>query len=184
MFDISQNTSIDDYYFRMGLNRMLNEVIETEDVGDEGDREKDSEDSKKPLSDFDALKSGLLDPKDKEEDENGEIIKNDDAVDYSDITELSEDCPKTPPLEKSDDKKESISIDIQDLEDAIPATTVQAGVSSLSSANRDDKELMPPPSIPVRNQNNTTPDVNSKNQTDSTQETDIKTEKGKYKRNP
>ena len=159
---------------------MLNEVIVSEDVEDEGDdNEKVPEDTKKPLSDFDALKSGLLDPKGKEEDENGEIIKNADAVDYSDITELSEDCPKTPPLE-TDEKKESAANDIQDLEEAIPASTVQAGIGSTSSTNKDDKELMPPPSVPVRNQNNTQ-EVNGKNLSDSGSETDTKQEKGKFK---
>ncbi|XP_037823798.1 transcription initiation factor TFIID subunit 1 isoform X1 [Lucilia sericata] len=158
---------------KMGLHSMLNEVIEKEDVDEEleetDEKEKETEETKKPMSDFDALKSGLLDPKDEQEDENGEIIKDADAVDYSDITELSEDCPKTPPTQKTtDDKADSL----QDLEEAIPASTVQAGVSS--AINKDDKELMPPPSIPVRNNMQ---DMPVKSGSDSGMDSDSKQEK-------
>lgn len=159
---------------------MLNEVIDKDDVDEDEDesrekdevKEKTDEEAKKPMSDFDALKSGLLDPKDDQEDENGEIIKNADAVDYSDITELSEDCPKTPPSVKSEEKLEA-SNGMQDLEEAIPATTVQAGTTS----NKDDKELMPPPSIPLRT---STADMQCKSGSDSGMDTDTKQEKRKY----
>ncbi|KAM7364185.1 TATA-box binding protein associated factor 1 isoform 2-T2 [Cochliomyia hominivorax] len=164
---------------KMGLHSMLNEVIDKDDIDDDYDgdekkeaKEKIEEEAKKPMSDFDALKSGLLDPKDDQEDENGEIIKNADAVDYSDINELSEDCPKTPPAEKDNDKPDSGS-NLQDLEEAIPASTVQAGTCS-GTVGKDDKELMPPPSIPLRTSSN---DMQNKSGSDSGMETDIKVEK-------
>ncbi|XP_013119085.1 transcription initiation factor TFIID subunit 1 isoform X2 [Stomoxys calcitrans] len=155
---------------KMGLHSMLNEVIEAEDADDEG------EDEPKPMSDFDALKSGLLDSKLNQEDDSGEIIKDDNAVDYSDITELSEDCPKTPPSEiqtMEAIKSEELNM-LEDLEDAIPATKVQ----SISCTSKDDKELMPPPSTPVRTQTNSTQEGQSKQSgSDSGMDSDIKSEK-------
>lgn len=149
---------------------MLSEVIEAEDADDEDEEEK------KPMSDFDALKSGLLDNKEKQEDENGEIIKDTNAVDYSDINELSEDCPKTPPsdvqITETENKTDSSNI-LEDLEDAIPA-------SKVCSSIKDDKELMPPPSTPVRTQSNTAQETQSKQSgSDSGMDTDVKPEKCK-----
>lgn len=152
---------------RMGLNSMLNEVIEAEDADDE-----DEEDDKKPMSDFDALKSGLLDAKEGGEDENGEIIKDNDAVDYSDITELSEDCPKTPPSDLN--KGNEVASTLEDLEDAIPASKVQSNAGN--SATKDDKELMPPPSTPIRTQSNSGGEGN-KSSSDSGMDSDSKTDK-------
>lgn len=162
----------------MGLHCMLNEVIDKEEVIDVGPDicEKGNE-VKKTISDFDTLKTGLLDLKSDEEDESGEIIKNVDAVDYSDITELSEDCPKTPPIELSTRKDETPDV-LQDLEDAIPASTVQAGIDE--QVNKDDKELMPPPSMPLRNQNINIQDVQNKSVSEGTMDTALKLEKGKF----
>ncbi|XP_055848385.1 transcription initiation factor TFIID subunit 1 isoform X1 [Episyrphus balteatus] len=87
---------------KFGLNSLLHEVIEN------GDRNEDTQ----------------SDEEDMQKDEN--------AVDYSDITEMSEDCPHSPP--------KSV-----DLDDAIPASKVTADGMKV-----DDKELMPPPSAPVR----------------------------------
>uniref|UniRef100_A0A0A1XJA3 Transcription initiation factor TFIID subunit n=1 Tax=Zeugodacus cucurbitae TaxID=28588 RepID=A0A0A1XJA3_ZEUCU len=120
---------------KLGLNSMLNEVIDTEkDEMDEVDT------PKHPMSDFDALKAGFTnnDGNEADNEDDGEIVKDDDAIDYSDITELSEDCPRTPPS-----AEQSL---LEDLEDAIPASKVEA-----SSITKDDKELMPPPLAPIRN---------------------------------
>ncbi|XP_073816142.1 TATA-box binding protein associated factor 1 isoform X2 [Musca autumnalis] len=159
---------------KMGLNSMLSEVIEAEDADDEDEEEK------KPMSDFDALKSGFLNNKETQEDDNGEIIKDSNAVDYSDINELSEDCPKTPPSESqqstegSENKTDSTNI-LEDLEDAIPATKVQ---SNACSSIKDDKELMPPPSTPVRTQPNSQQEPQSKQSgSDSGMDSDVKPEK-------
>ncbi|XP_011211666.2 transcription initiation factor TFIID subunit 1 isoform X2 [Bactrocera dorsalis] len=120
---------------KLGLNSMLNEVIDTEK--DEMD---DVDAPKHPMSDFDALKAGFTnnDGNEADNEDDGEIVKDDSAIDYSDITELSEDCPRTPPS-----NEQSI---LEDLEDAIPASKVEA-----SSITKDDKELMPPPLAPIRN---------------------------------
>lgn len=76
------------------------------------------------LSAFDALKAGLSN----EANEDGAIKAQDDAIDYSDINELSEDCPRTPsPPPKQADDGASI---FDDLEDAIPATKVEAKSST------------------------------------------------------
>lgn len=94
---------------------MLNEVIDTEkDEMDEVDV------PKHPMSDFDALKAGFTnnDGNEADNEDDGEIVKDDSAIDYSDITELSEDCPRTPPTHE-----QSI---LEDLEDAIPASKVEA----------------------------------------------------------
>ncbi|XP_034664077.1 transcription initiation factor TFIID subunit 1 isoform X4 [Drosophila subobscura] len=119
---------------KMGLNSLLNEVIDTKDAEASSD---DDEDEKEPTSDsatsglsvFDALKASVK----KEETDDGTVTAQDDAIDYSDITELSEDCPRTPPEQESYD----------DLEDAIPASKVE------TKPTKDDKELMPPPSTPL-----------------------------------
>lgn len=156
--------------FRMGLHSMLNEVIDAEDADDEGEQ--------KHMSDFDALKSGLLDSKDNQESESGEIVKNDDAIDYSDITELSEDCPKTPPppvtVSSTQGNKADETNILEDLEDAIPATKVQ---SSTCASTKDDKELMPPPSTPVRAQPNSNQEVQGKPGSDSGMDSDTKSDK-------
>ncbi|XP_017474029.1 PREDICTED: transcription initiation factor TFIID subunit 1 isoform X2 [Rhagoletis zephyria] len=119
---------------KLGLNSMLNEVIETEkDELDEADP------PKHPMSDFDALKAGFssTDGNEADNEDDGEIVKHDNAIDYSDINELSEDCPRTPPPNDANM--------LEDLEDAIPATKVET-----SSLTKDDKELMPPPLAPIR----------------------------------
>lgn len=61
-------------YYRLGLNALLDEVIQTNEEDDEerNGNEEDSDDSQKS-DDF--------------------AKKDDDAVDYSDINELAEDCP-------------------------------------------------------------------------------------------
>ncbi|XP_034132637.1 transcription initiation factor TFIID subunit 1 isoform X4 [Drosophila guanche] len=119
---------------KMGLNSLLNEVIDTKDAEASSD---DDDDEKEPTSDsatsglsvFDALKASVK----KEQTDDGTVTAQDDAIDYSDITELSEDCPRTPPEQESYD----------DLEDAIPASKVE------TKPTKDDKELMPPPSTPL-----------------------------------
>ncbi|XP_017130744.1 transcription initiation factor TFIID subunit 1 isoform X3 [Drosophila elegans] len=117
---------------KLGLDSMLLEVIdrkEAEPLSDDED-EKKSE-SGGGLSAFDALKAGVK----SDEKEDGAVKAQDDAIDYSDITELSEDCPRTPPEDSSN---------YDDLEDAIPASKVETKLT------KDDKELMPPPSAPMR----------------------------------
>ncbi|XP_037910415.1 transcription initiation factor TFIID subunit 1 isoform X2 [Hermetia illucens] len=113
---------------RLGLNALLDEVIQTNEEDDEerNGNEEDSDDSQKS-DDF--------------------AKKDDDAVDYSDINELAEDCPVI--------KTEC------DIEDEIPASTVSIDskdgiVTTVKTESgdgdnkRDDKELMPPPSLPLR----------------------------------
>ncbi|KPU79562.1 uncharacterized protein Dana_GF17182, isoform D [Drosophila ananassae] len=123
---------------KLGLDSMLHEVIDRR----EAEPSSDEEDSDKPeaadsggMSAFDALKAGVKN----NEGEDGAVKAQDDAIDYSDITELSEDCPRTPP-----EQKETASSSYDDLEDAIPASKVETKLT------KDDKELMPPPSAPVR----------------------------------
>ncbi|KRF83070.1 transcription initiation factor TFIID subunit 1 isoform X4 [Drosophila virilis] len=128
---------------KLGLNSLLNEVID-QNAGansDEEPEEKPAPESAEGLSAFDALKAGL----NSETNEDGLIKAQDDAIDYSDINELSEDCPRTPspPSQPSEEAATSAST-YDDLEDAIPATKVEA------KSNKDDKELMPPPSAPMR----------------------------------
>ncbi|XP_003736702.3 transcription initiation factor TFIID subunit 1 isoform X2 [Drosophila pseudoobscura] len=122
---------------KMGLNSLLHEVIDTKDAeasssDDEGEKQHAASDASTTagLSVFDALKASGK----KGENEDGTVTAQDDAIDYSDITELSEDCPRTPP--------EQVSYD-DDLEDAIPASKVE------TKPTKDDKELMPPPSTPL-----------------------------------
>lgn len=94
---------------------MLNEVIDTEK------EEMDEIDAPKhPMSDFDALKAGFTnsDGNEADNEDDGEIVKDDNAIDYSDITELSEDCPRTPPTREHST--------LEDLDDAIPASKVEA----------------------------------------------------------
>ncbi|KQS38511.1 transcription initiation factor TFIID subunit 1 isoform X2 [Drosophila erecta] len=119
---------------KLGLDSMLLEVIdrkEAEPLSEDEEEEKSDASASGGMSAFDALKAGVKN----EEREDGAVKAQDDAIDYSDITELSEDCPRTPP-------EETTSYD--DLEDAIPASKVEAKLT------KDDKELMPPPSAPMR----------------------------------
>ncbi|XP_016997522.2 transcription initiation factor TFIID subunit 1 isoform X6 [Drosophila takahashii] len=119
---------------KLGLDSMLLEVIdrkEAEPLSEDEDEEKSEASASGGLSAFDALKAGVK----SDEKEDGAVRAQEDAIDYSDITELSEDCPRTPP-------EDSTSYD--DLEDAIPASKVEAKLT------KDDKELMPPPSAPMR----------------------------------
>ncbi|XP_037728762.1 transcription initiation factor TFIID subunit 1 isoform X4 [Drosophila subpulchrella] len=119
---------------KLGLDSMLLEVIdrkEAEPLSEDDDEEKSEASASGGLSVFDALKAGVK----SDEKEDGAVRAQDDAIDYSDITELSEDCPRTPPEE---------STPYDDLEDAIPASKVEAKLT------KDDKELMPPPSAPMR----------------------------------
>lgn len=81
----------------MGLNSLLNEVIEKDSETDKSENENQKY----------------------EEDCDGEIIKSENAIDYSDINELSEDCPAVAATEQTD------------LEDEIPATKVEAQNSEL-----------------------------------------------------
>lgn len=66
------------------------------------------------------------------------ILKKDEsAVDYSDINELAEDCSPC-------------KIEEKDIEDEIPSSKLSADKTDYDSDIRDDKELMPPPSLPLR----------------------------------
>ncbi|XP_016997518.2 transcription initiation factor TFIID subunit 1 isoform X3 [Drosophila takahashii] len=127
---------------KLGLDSMLLEVIdrkEAEPLSEDEDEEKSEASASGGLSAFDALKAGVK----SDEKEDGAVRAQEDAIDYSDITELSEDCPRTPP-------EDSTSYD--DLEDAIPASKVEAklNIKQHYFAAKDDKELMPPPSAPMR----------------------------------
>ncbi|XP_004536590.1 transcription initiation factor TFIID subunit 1 isoform X1 [Ceratitis capitata] len=146
---------------KMGLNSMLNEVIETEK-----DENEEEDDPKYPMSDFDALKAGIssTDGNEADNEDDGEIVKDDNAIDYSDITELSEDCPRTPPRVEQRTT--------EDLEDAIPATKVEA-----SSVTKDDKELMPPPLAPIRSVSTNSSNVDGSVKANGPDNTDQKTEK-------
>ncbi|KAI9580485.1 transcription initiation factor TFIID subunit 1 isoform X1 [Glossina fuscipes] len=140
---------------KMGLNTILSEVIDHEEM-------ENDDDEKKSISDFDALKSGNLDSKEDEDEASGEIAKDANAIDYSDITELSEDCPRTPPV-SAEETVVTTESNIEDLEDAIPASKVEARLISTQPLAKDDKELMPPPSAPARGQSSTAnPEANSK----------------------
>ncbi|XP_032593428.1 transcription initiation factor TFIID subunit 1 isoform X2 [Drosophila grimshawi] len=130
---------------KLGLDSLLSEVIDQNDGGvnsDDDVDEKPAPETADGLSAFDALKAGLSSS---ETSEDGAIKAQDDAIDYSDINELSEDCPRTPspPVKPVDEATTSAST-FDDLEDAIPATKVEA------KPTKDDKELMPPPSAPMR----------------------------------
>lgn len=98
---------------------MLLEVIDLKEAEPPSDDEEEEDarpsavSASEGMSAFDALKAGV-----KRED--GAVKAQDDAIDYSDITELSEDCPRTPPEETST---------YDDLEDAIPASKVEAKLS-------------------------------------------------------
>ncbi|XP_016954099.1 transcription initiation factor TFIID subunit 1 isoform X2 [Drosophila biarmipes] len=119
---------------KLGLDSMLLEVIdrkEAEPLSEDEEEEKPEASASGGLSVFDALKAGVK----SDEKEDGAVRAQDDAIDYSDITELSEDCPRTPPEDATS---------YGDLEDAIPASKVEAKMT------KDDKELMPPPSAPMR----------------------------------
>ncbi|XP_037955889.1 transcription initiation factor TFIID subunit 1 isoform X1 [Teleopsis dalmanni] len=109
------------------------------------------------LSDFDALKSGVSPT----EDDDYDGGKDEDAVDFFDIEEFSEDCSRSPVTAVH-------TISGEDLEDAIPANKVEA-----SHLKKDDKELMPPPSLPTRSGSTSNDDTNQKNEsTDTASELD------------
>ncbi|XP_017847616.1 transcription initiation factor TFIID subunit 1 isoform X2 [Drosophila busckii] len=154
---------------KLGLNSMLHEVIDQNDSKniDEEAEEKPQPDSSGNLSVFDALKAGLTN----DDDDDGVIKAQDDAIDYSDINELSEDCPRSPPplLEI-----QTSTPTFDDLEDAIPASKVEA--------KPNDKELMPPPSTPMRGAS-TTPngaeDVNGKTNSSESPANDAKAAEAK-----
>lgn len=102
---------------------MLHEVIdrrEAEPSSDEEDSDKPEAADSGAMSAFDALKAGVK----SNEADDGAVKAQDDAIDYSDITELSEDCPRTPP-----EQKEPASSSYDDLEDAIPASKVETKLS-------------------------------------------------------
>ncbi|XP_055377436.1 transcription initiation factor TFIID subunit 1 [Condylostylus longicornis] len=103
------------------------------------------------------------------------FAKNENAIDYSDINELAEDF-SSPPRESNNQS----SNDDYDIEDEIPASKLSADIkndgslkdekSDSDTDKKDDKELMPPPSLPLK--------TSTYEQTyKSDGETDIKTEK-------
>lgn len=83
--------------------------------------------------------------------------KSDTAEDFSDITELAEDIQITMQPEKLTSKPGD---DYDDIEAAIPASTVKIDLlqrndstksdSNESKRTNNDKELMPPPSVPPK----------------------------------
>ncbi|EDW81773.2 uncharacterized protein Dwil_GK12244 [Drosophila willistoni] len=113
---------------KLGLNSMLNEVITDHEA------EEDTTTTNTNEGDFDSLKGDAK----SDGNEDGLITAQEDAIDYSDIAELSEDCP----VEEVTSLASSSSA--VDLEDAIPACKVE------TKTTKDDKELMPPPSAPTR----------------------------------
>ncbi|KAL7730813.1 hypothetical protein ACLKA6_003581 [Drosophila palustris] len=132
---------------KMGLNSLLSEVIDQNggSNSDEETEDKPASESADNLSAFDALKAGVK----SETTEDGAIKAQDDAIDYSDINELSEDCPRTPSppaaaAKATAEEAATSTSTFDDLEDAIPASKVEA------KPTKDDKELMPPPSTPIR----------------------------------
>ncbi|XP_030373648.1 transcription initiation factor TFIID subunit 1 isoform X4 [Scaptodrosophila lebanonensis] len=119
---------------KLGLNSLLHEVIDQDgEATSEDEADKPNKDAS--LSAFDALKASLSNDGNEED---GAIKAQEDAIDYSDINELSEDCPRSPPAQPTNLSS------YDDLEDAIPASKVEA------KPTKDDKELMPPPSAPMR----------------------------------
>ncbi|KAH8381371.1 hypothetical protein KR093_003697 [Drosophila rubida] len=136
---------------KLGLNSLLSEVIDQPRGGSNSDEEMEDKlaaDSSDNLSAFDALKAGRSQASSTDD---GAIKAQDDAIDYSDITELSEDCPRTPPPTAPPIEAAST---FDDLEDAIPASKVEA------KPTKDDKELMPPPSVPMRSINTSSTGTN------------------------
>jgi len=122
----------------MGLNSLLSEVIDQNGGtnSDEDTEEKPVSDSADNLSAFDALKAGV----NSEATEDGAIKAQDDAIDYSDINELSEDCPRTPspPAAAATGAAEEATTSastFDDLEDAIPASKVEAKLSKCTNSN-------------------------------------------------
>lgn len=113
---------------------MLHEVIDqnaatnSDEESDEKPEQASASESGEGLSAFDALKAGVSSSGGGGGDthEDGSIKAQDDAIDYSDINELSEDCPRTPspPPAAANDSGTAATYD--DLEDAIPATKVEA----------------------------------------------------------
>lgn len=132
--------------FRLGFDDML-EVMQEDDPSDE---QKSGNEN-----------GGNDDMSDSDDDDYEK--KSDTAEDFSDITELAEDLQTAMAPERStvDDGD-----DYEDIESAIPASTVKldgdsndnvdSGESSKSSSEQksvdNDKELMPPPSIPLKTQ--------------------------------
>lgn len=124
----------------MGLNSLLHEVIDqnaatnSDEESDEKPEQATASESAEGLSAFDALKAGVSSSSScggggGDTHEDGSIKPQDDAIDYSDINELSEDCPRTPspPPAAANDSGTAATYD--DLEDAIPATKVEAKTS-------------------------------------------------------
>lgn len=114
----------------MGLNSLLHEVID-QNAATNSDEETDEKSDKaaavesaEGLSAFDALKAGVSSNSETLED--GSIKAQDDAIDYSDINELSEDCPRTPSPPAAAANESTTAATYDDLEDAIPATKVEA----------------------------------------------------------
>lgn len=120
----------------MGLNSLLHEVIDqnaatnSDEENEEKPEKATASESAEGLSAFDALKAGVSSSSSGggggDTHEDGSIKAQDDAIDYSDINELSEDCPRTPspPPAAANDSDTAATYD--DLEDAIPATKVEA----------------------------------------------------------
>lgn len=117
----------------MGLNSLLSEVIDQNGGAnfDEDTEDKPDSESADNLSTFDALKAGVKN----ETTEDGAIKAQDDAIDYSDINELSEDCPRTPsPPAAIVEQAATSASTFDDLEDAIPASKVEAKLSKCTQS--------------------------------------------------
>lgn len=120
----------------MGLNSLLHEVIDqnaaanSDEESDEKPEKATASESAEGLSAFDALKAGVSSSSSGggggDTHEDGSIKAQDDAIDYSDINELSEDCPRTPSPPPAATNDSGTAATYDDLEDAIPATKVEA----------------------------------------------------------
>lgn len=125
----------------MGLNSLLHEVID-QNAATNSDEETDEKPDKaavelaEGLSAFDALKAGVSSNSETLED--GSIKAQDDAIDYSDINELSEDCPRTPSPPPAAANESTTAATYDDLEDAIPATKVEAKSSKCTHSYRSE----------------------------------------------
>lgn len=124
--------------------------------------------------------------KDEDDDSDEDYEKKDDsAVDFSDITELAEDLQTTMQATKVESGD-----DYDDVEDAIPATKVSVdNVASAKETDKDkptasssdgetkeadnDKELMPPPTLPLKSVNSNAESV----KTEITETSESKSEK-------
>lgn len=131
------------YFLRLGLDSLLGEVMqedENEDVNNQDDGSSKNNENLDSNSDSDDYEK-----------------KSDTAEDFSDITELAEDIQVTMQPERSTSKHGD---DYDDIEAAIPASTVKIDASQRNDAaradsdepkrNDNDKELMPPPSAPPK----------------------------------